>query len=82
MRGTELWKDYAYRGQEAINASVIQAILHAVAWQKAFVEKDRAILTVVWCLRQLCPTWVDVFHGRLWECLRGLPVDDWIMGEK
>ncbi len=82
MRHTELWKDYAYKGQEAINAIVIEQILHAVAWQKAFVEKDRAFLTVSWCLRHLCPTWMDVFHERLWGRLKELRVDDWIMGKK
>jgi hypothetical protein len=82
MRKTELWREYAFRGQEAINASVIQAILHSVAWQKAFVEKDRAILTIAWCLRELCPTWMDVFHGRLRDCLQELPVDDWIVKKK
>lgn len=82
MRRTELWKDYAYKGQEAINTSVIQAILHSVAWEKAFVEKNRAILTVSWCLRQLCPAWMDVFHDRLRGCLGMLPVDDWIMEKK
>lgn len=78
MRHTELWKDYAYKAQEAINASVIQAILHSVAWEKAFFEKERTITQVAWCLRQLCPTWMDVFHERLQDCMRALSVDDWI----
>jgi hypothetical protein len=39
--------------------------------------KEEALLAVTWVLRQLCPTWLDVFRAVLGSCLRELPLDAW-----
>ena len=54
-----------------------KARLDPLQWYIVLEIKEEALLAVPWCLRQLCPTWMDVFCGRLRECLQELPSGAW-----
>jgi hypothetical protein len=62
---------------ERSNAEVLRALIHAHVWHNSYIAKEEALWAVPWVLRQLCPTWMDVFHAVLEDCLDGLPVDAW-----